>query len=143
MASIPLENSLTDVEKADEPHTPEDTIHPDDERRKEASQEGDDVTFLVSLTPPEDPRHMAVFRKWLIVFVVSCGALCSTCSSSMVRQRSRPALHELTSLSLYKGSFCGRWNIPRVPCEQGSYHIRCEHAACSAAKKSKACIGMQ
>lgn len=41
--------------------------------------------FLVELDPEEDPKNLSKYRKWSIIFFVCTGALCSTCSTSMVR----------------------------------------------------------
>ena len=46
---------------------------------------GRDPAFLVHLDPPESPKHLSSWRKWIIVLVVSTSALCATCTSSMVR----------------------------------------------------------
>ena len=40
--------------------------------------------YLVNLDTEEDPRNMSQYQKWLIIFVLCSGALCSTCSTSMV-----------------------------------------------------------
>ena len=40
--------------------------------------------FLVRLEAEDDPKHMKNFRKWVIILVVSAGAMCATCASSMV-----------------------------------------------------------
>ena len=57
----------------------------DNKESKEASNEGRDQSFLVSLDPPEDPKYFSLLRKWIIVWIVSSSALCSTSASSMVR----------------------------------------------------------
>ena len=78
-------HAVTDVEKAEDSRTTQDATRVEVEKPHTASAEdGNDDKFLVELDPAEDPRNMPNFRKWIIVFVVSCGALCSTCSSSMV-----------------------------------------------------------
>ena len=41
--------------------------------------------YLVNLDAEEDPRNISKYRKWIIIFVLCSGALCSTCSTSMVR----------------------------------------------------------
>lgn len=66
------------------------------------SESGEDP-FLVGLDVEEDPRNMPRFRKWLIMFVVCTGALCSTCSTSMVR--TGPVRREYTLMLLGQAAF--------------------------------------
>ena len=47
-------------------------------------KDNDNDPFLVDLRPEDDPKNLPVFRKWLILFVVCTGTLCSTSASSMV-----------------------------------------------------------
>jgi hypothetical protein len=42
-------------------------------------------SFQVFLDDTEDPQNMSPFRKWAIIFIVSWGGMCATCSSSIVR----------------------------------------------------------
>ncbi|KAH8097023.1 MFS general substrate transporter, partial [Cristinia sonorae] len=42
-----------------------------------------DPRCKVSLDPAEDPKHIATWRKWVIVFVIATSALCVTCASSV------------------------------------------------------------
>lgn len=39
--------------------------------------------FLVTLEPQDDPKNIALFRKWLIVVIISTSSLCATCASSV------------------------------------------------------------
>lgn len=48
-------------------------------------EEKDLAYFVGTLDEDEDPKNFSFLRKCIIVFVVSSGALCSTCASSMVR----------------------------------------------------------
>ncbi len=55
-------------------------------------QEEKDLAYFVgTLDEDEDPKNFSFLRKCLIVFVVSSGALCSTCASSMVRKWPEPS----------------------------------------------------
>lgn len=40
-------------------------------------------SYLVALSPEEDPEYLAVSKKWLIVVCVSTASLCATCASSV------------------------------------------------------------
>ena len=42
--------------------------------------------FEVHLEGKEDAQNLSLFRKWLIVVVISLGAICVTCASSVVRR---------------------------------------------------------
>ncbi|KAI0700693.1 major facilitator superfamily domain-containing protein [Cytidiella melzeri] len=46
-------------------------------------EEKDLAYFVGTLDEDEDPKNLSFLRKCIIVFVVSSGALCSTCASSM------------------------------------------------------------
>ncbi|KIP10638.1 hypothetical protein PHLGIDRAFT_22099 [Phlebiopsis gigantea 11061_1 CR5-6] len=39
--------------------------------------------FAVALEPADDPKNLPTWRKWAIMFVISCGTLCATSASSM------------------------------------------------------------
>lgn len=45
--------------------------------------------FEVLLEAGEHPQHLSTLRKWIAVVVISCAALCVTCSSSVVRWSKR------------------------------------------------------
>lgn len=45
---------------------------------------------LTKLDESDDPTRFSTARKWLIVLVISSAALCTTCTSSIVR---RPRMH--------------------------------------------------
>jgi len=60
-------------------------------KAEEASTKGDDNSsekgpspWEVTLDKSEDPKTMAIWRKWAIVLTISSGALCVTSASSMV-----------------------------------------------------------
>ena len=78
------QRNSADVEKNDDARTTDVTIKTSDERQNERPREEDEDRFLVRLDPRDDPRNMDAYQKWIIVFVVCCGALCTTCSTSMV-----------------------------------------------------------
>lgn len=40
--------------------------------------------YEVHLEPHDDPKNLSELRKWLILFVLCNGTLCSTCASSVV-----------------------------------------------------------
>ena len=46
--------------------------------------------FEVHLEGKEDVQNLSTFRKWLIVVVISLGATCVTCASSVVRFIANP-----------------------------------------------------
>ena len=63
------------------------------------TENGDNVNekafspWEVTLEEVEDPQNMSTWYKWAIVLIVSSGAMCVTCASSMVRvQRCIPSL---------------------------------------------------
>ena len=52
-----------------------------------SSLAGGKEDIFVELDFEEDPRNMATWRKWLIIFVICTAACCGTCAGSMVSVR--------------------------------------------------------
>lgn len=57
-----------------------------DLEKEAVTPDSDSDSFQVSLDENEDPQHMATWRKWAAMIVLSAGALCVTCLSSIVHQ---------------------------------------------------------
>lgn len=52
-------------------------------------EQSEDAQFQVeTLDSSEDPRNFSMLKKCVIVFVISAGAMCTTCASSAVRTSS-------------------------------------------------------
>lgn len=66
----------------------QETVHPSDEDQPPVIKDEVDGTesdkYQVNLEAEDDPKNFAVWRKWMIVFAISSGALCATSASSMV-----------------------------------------------------------
>lgn len=89
-------------------------------------QEEKDLAYFVgTLDEDEDPKNFSFLRKCLIVFVVSSGALCSTCASSMVRRwpefLSRKSLIRFQCVGVLRRAR----NCALASCAKGSVHSRC------------------
>lgn len=70
------EASRTDVNESKRPSI-------SDDRGTEEQQK--ELAFYVGqLNPEEHPQNLPLWRKFIILFVMATGALCSTCASSMV-----------------------------------------------------------
>lgn len=76
--------------------SPMENDYPDDVKKKNPEKtqlQNDDASYshgkkgktVVSLGPNEDPKSLPLARKWLIVLIMSSAALCTTCTSSIVR----------------------------------------------------------
>ena len=63
------------------------TFHDDEEGSEDAEKRRDpQEQFKVRFngdSDPENPRSFSIFRKWMIVSIVSAGSTCVTCASSM------------------------------------------------------------
>ena len=70
----------------------------------EKNELASDDPFEVHLEGKENVQNLSTFRKWLIVVVISLGATCVTCASSVVRfiANSRLDLLELVRLQRLK-----------------------------------------
>ncbi|PBK63470.1 MFS general substrate transporter [Armillaria solidipes] len=49
----------------------------------EKKAEAPDHQFEVVLDETDDPQSMSMFRKWVIIVIISCASLCVTCASSV------------------------------------------------------------
>lgn len=52
---------------------------------KEIEVEEESDPYLVQLEPEDDPKGLALWRKWLAVLTISLSSLCATFASSVVR----------------------------------------------------------
>lgn len=55
--------------------------------------------YVGKLDPDEDPQNFSMLRKVVLLFVISTGALCSTCASSMVRTTALCNFHKVVLMS--------------------------------------------
>lgn len=89
-----------DIEAAMDPKPPKDHHHhekadgTEENKSQGVTLEDEELTveeqkerayYVEKLEPEEHPQHFSSLRKFIIVFIISSGALCSTCASSMVR----------------------------------------------------------
>lgn len=66
------------------------SVHePEQKIIQEKSINNENDPFKVELSSDDDPKNLPIFRKWVILFVVCTGTLCSTCASSMVGRHLR------------------------------------------------------
>lgn len=56
-----------------------------DSKERDNGLAGGKDPYQVVLDPSEDPQNRTSFKKWLAVVVISCGSLCATSASSVVR----------------------------------------------------------
>ena len=73
-------------------------------------------TTPVELEPHEDPKNMSQWRKIIVMSVISSGALCSTCASSML---SLIMCSWAVSLCMFffLGQFCRGGGKSRIRCQ--------------------------
>lgn len=77
----PTSHDLERLAHALDNDEPQDTTPHVSPTKSEKGKEHD--PFAVVLDPEEDPKNLPVWRKWLVVFVISTGTLCATSASSM------------------------------------------------------------
>lgn len=83
-SSSNLDTEKSDLE-ANQQRTPIDLAEQQKGEPLNDIQPSEKDPYLVFLDEDESPKSYTFFRKCLIVFVVSTGALCSTFASSVVR----------------------------------------------------------
>jgi len=105
-------NDVEKQEKQEEQEpTPPEPDHEDEEATSTPSTAavalaGTDDPYRVILDPDEDPKSFSNFRKWVIVLVISTGALCATFASSAASftedglAKDLHTVHEVTILSI-------------------------------------------